>query len=117
MDSRRAAANSLMLLTRSVSFASVDTSLLPLFGPPQWVRHKRVQTREPCRKLYTQTPARKLRLPAAAGANATAAAASKTTETSATAPRTTAAAASSTAEHATDHGANPPPPATSAAAR
>src|SRR5580704_9536613 len=111
MDSRLSAAKSFMRLTRSVSFASVDSILPPLLGSPQ----KRADSRN----LYTQNPAKKLRLPTAAGAAAARTATAKTTETSASTTRTaagTSAKATTTAEHATDHGADPPTATSSAAA-
>ena len=67
---------------------------------------------------YTQTLAKKLRLPTAAGAAASAAATAKTAEatTTASAARTaTESSAATTAEHATNHGANPPAAASSPA--
>src|SRR5579872_3440684 len=104
MDSRFSAANSFMRVTRSVSFASVDSILLPL---P--VRTSALG-RQP---LYTQTASNKLRLPTAAGAAASAAAATKTAEASSTAAGT--APESTSAQHAANHGANPPAAASSSA--
>jgi hypothetical protein len=62
------------------------------------------------RILYTQTLAKKLRLPTAAGAAAAAAATAKTAESTTTAAARTATESSATAsaEHATNHGAYPP---------
>src|SRR5271170_6275995 len=91
MDSRFSAANSFIRLTRSVSFASVDSISLPLLVPTH--------------RLLTRFD-RELRSPTAAGATPAAAAAAKTSKSSAA--TRTAAESPASAEHATDHGADPP---------